>query len=80
MDLERAKEILGAVVKRQQKIDGNLFLLYIGDDSDKFYFEVCDIPVGVKPDGENASRYAISPPWFVDKRTGEANINWGMPD
>lgn len=80
MKLEEAKTILEKVVKRQQKIDGTLFLLYIGEDADKYYFEVCDIPVGVKPDGENAPRYAISPPWFVDKRTGEAAINWGMPD
>ena len=80
MKLEEAKEILEKVVRRQQKIDGTLCLLYAGEDADKFYFEVCDIPAGVKPDGESAPRYAISPPWFVDKRTGEASINWGMPD
>lgn len=80
MKLATAKEILEINVKKYQEPRGTLYLMLIDEDEDKFYFEVCDIPDGVKPDNGSAPKYAISPPWYVDKRTREVNINWGMPE
>lgn len=74
MNIEDAKRLLTKAAKKMHKFEGILYLESLGEDDDKFYFEVCDIPNNIRP--EEPTRYAISPPWFVDKKTGEASINW----
>lgn len=76
MNIEYAKELLIKAARKMHNFEGTIYLVSLGEDEGKYYFEICDIPNDKRP--SDPTRYAISPPWFVDKNTGEASINWGI--
>jgi len=84
MNRAEAEKILKQAVKLVDKPAGRLYLILLDEDKRNFYFDVCVIPDNARIDWKTnrqiADKYAISPPWFVNKKTGEANINWGMPE
>lgn len=83
MNRAEAEKILKQAVKLVDKPAGRLYLQLIDEDKTNFYYDVCVIPENVRIDWKTnqqiADKYAISPPWFVNKKTKEAGINWGMP-
>ena len=74
MNLEEAKRLLEKSARKMHQFEGTFYFISLGEDNEKFYFEVCDIPNNTRPD--EPAKYAISPPWYVDKNTGETSINW----
>jgi len=79
MNQEQAKVKLAEIIKQTYNIEGTLILMSLGEDDNNFYFDVCDIPKGHELDKQSYYKYSISPPWFINKQTGNANINWGIP-
>lgn len=84
MNKQEAIAILREAVSKVDRPEGELYFVSLGEDKAKFYFDICAIPKGKKIEWKSdkyiADHFAISPPWYVDKVTGQADINWGMPD
>ncbi len=82
MKQSEAIETLKKAVKTFDKPEGELYFVSLGEDEKNYYFDICVIPPDVhfnqKNDEQIADKYAISPPWFVNKSTGKADINWGV--
>ena len=84
MNRVEAEKMLKKAVRTMDLPTGRLYLQLIDEDKNNYYYDVCVIPDNARIDWKTnqqiADKYAISPPWYVNKKTGEANINWGMPE
>ncbi len=83
MNRAEAEAALRKAVKLIDKPAGRLYLQLIDEDKTAFYFDVCVIPENARIDWKTnqqiADKYAISPPWYVKKESGETGINWEIP-
>ena len=84
MKLKEAETIVKAAAENFAREEGELYVIPTGEDEKNYYFDVCSIPpdahIDWKTDEQIALKYAISPPWFVNKKTGMADISWAAPD
>lgn len=84
MNRAEAEKILKQAVKTMDLPAGQLYLILLDEDKTNYYYEVCVIlekaRIDWKTNQQIIDKYAISPPWFVNKKSGEVGINWGMPE
>jgi len=62
--------------------DKYIYLSVTNEDDEKFYFDIAAIPNSIKRSDVTkkiAQDNIVEPCWYVDKKTGEADINWGPP-
>lgn len=84
MNRVEAEKALKKAVRTMDLPTGRLYLQLIDEDKNNYYYDVCVIPDNARIDWKTnqqiADKYAISPPWYVNKKSGDAGINWGMPE
>ena len=84
MNRAEAEKVLKKAVRTMDLPTGRLYLQLIDENKNNYYYDVCVIPDNVRIDWKTnqqiVDKYAISPPWYVNKKSGEAGINWGMPE
>lgn len=84
MNRIEAEKVLKKAVKTMDLPTGRLYLQLIDEDKNNYYYDVCVIPDNARIDWKTnqqiVDKYAISPPWYVNKKSGDAGINWGMPE
>ena len=84
MNRVEAEKALKKAVRTMDLPTGRLYLQLIDEDKNNYYYDVCVIPDNARIDWKTnqqiVDKYAISPPWYVNKKSGDAGINWGMPE